>query len=371
MKFLKTIINYICYCGIDKNEYKKIKKDAYISNFKVWRVLHCFMIIVFAFLSLASFFVKIMETNRLFYLIALGYSIVAALLFLFVFKKDSLIAQFAIYLSISLLFLFACFITKNKPNTPAATFIVFLLIAPMFMIDKPYFMSIELTVASIINILWMKSIKPYDIWQIDLINIIAFTLIGIFIHIMANSIRIKEFVLERQLERQRDYDELTGIKNKASLTREINAFFADSSKDKGILFMLDIDRFKSINDNFGHDIGDVVIRQVGALLDRTFTRNDIVGRFGGDEFIVFIKDTNEREIAEKYAQEIIDGALNQITLPDPNQKVSLSIGIARYHGTEKNYSDIFKKADIALYKSKAKKEKKFCFYQDAIAEDNK
>ena len=95
---------------------------------------------------------------------------------------------------------------------------------------------------------------------------IVFTVIGIFLNVIANSIRIREFVLTRKINAQKDTDELTNLKNKGALTREINQFLADESADRGILFILDIDQFKTINDTYGHDTGDDVIRQVGRCL---------------------------------------------------------------------------------------------------------
>ncbi len=367
MKILRKIRNYLFYCGIEKEEYKVLKKDAYVSNFEVWRVLHCLMIFIFAALFISSFSVSLIVSNKIFYLIGFIYSILVSVLFLFVFKKDSLIAQLIIYLSISLLLLLGAFITKNNPDNPATTFIAFLLITPMFMIDKPYFMAIELSVSSIIYFVWMYSVKPYDIWLMDVFNVIVFVIIGLFLHIIANSIRIKEFVLARKINIQKDIDELTGIKNKAALTRDINNYLSDKSKDKGILFMLDIDRFKMVNDTYGHDVGDSVINQLGSLLSHLFTNGEVVGRFGGDEFIVFIKDTNDKALAEEAANKIVNGAIENIQLPDIDKKVSISIGIALYNGVENNYSEIFKKADVALYKTKADRTVKFNFYSDEIA----
>ena len=360
--FLKTVRNYFFYCGIEKDEYNALKKDAYVSNFKVWRLLHILMSAVFLFLFIGSLCFDIMKANSLFYLLGLIYSAIVTFYF-FVAKKDSLIAQFVIYLSISLLLLISCFITQNKPDIPAATFISLLLITPMFMIDKPFFMTIELCVASTIFLIWMYNVKPYDVWQIDLLNVIVFTAVGVFLHIIANAIRIKEFVLTREIIIQKDIDELTGIKNKGALTREINNILADDTIDKAIMFLLDVDKFKSINDTFGHDIGDRVIQQIGSFLGEKFTDHGIAGRFGGDEFIVFIKDTNDPAVAENIAGDIIKGVSERVTLPDKDRKVSTSIGIASYSGSEKNYSDILKKADIALYRSKADPENRFCIYE--------
>lgn len=359
---LNTLRNYFCYCGIEKDDYNALKKDAYVSNFEVWRILHMLMATVFALLYIGSLFNELMKDNRLFYLLALIYSVIAVCYF-FLAKKDSLIAQFIIYLSISLLFLFACFITENKPDTPAITFIAFLLISPMFMIDKPYFMTIELCVASTVFLIWMYNVKPYDVWRFDLINVIIFTAVGIFLHIIANSIRIKEFVLRRTISVQKDMDELTGLKNKGALTREINDYLADETTNKGIMFLLDVDKFKLINDTFGHDIGDRVIRQIGYFLNDKFTDHGIAGRFGGDEFIVFLKDTDDPETAYRIAEDITKGVSESVVLPDQGRRISASIGCAIYTGSEKNYSELLKKADIALYRSKTDPINRFCIYE--------
>ena len=365
-KALRTLRNYICYCGIEKEEFKAIKKDAYVSNFEVWRILHILMDLAFGVLFIFSLCNDFVKDNRYFYLGAFIYSALASVLF-FVLKKDSLIAQLLIYLSISLLFLFGAFITQNKPNAPAITFIALLLITPMFMIDRPYYMAFELLCASSIFLVWMYFKKDPDIWKADLMNTIIFTLVGIVIHILVNSSRIKEFVLIKKINKQKDTDELTGVENKASLTSKINAFMNDNANNKGILFMLDVNYFKIINDTYGHDVGDSVLSQVGNYLRGKFTGEEIVGRFGGDEFIIFLENTDDVETAKKIASEIVNETDKQIKLPTDEVKFSVSIGIAVYHGQEKNYSELFKKADIALYKTKANREVKFNIYEEAQA----
>ena len=363
MKLLRKFRNYFCYCGIEKDEYNSVKKGAYISNFDVWRVLHILMTVILGLLFFSSIFSNLLSVNKLFYFLFFMYSAVATCFF-FVLRKDSLIAQFLIYLSISLLLLFGAFITQNKPNSPAVAFIVFLLITPLFMIDKPYFMTLVLCLASSIYLVWMYKVKTYEVWQVDLVNVIVFTAVGIFLHIITNSIRIKEFVLTKKINIQKDIDELTGLKNKAALTREINYFLLDEESDKGLLFIIDIDKFKSINDNYGHDTGDIVIKQLGEFLLDKFKGNEVTGRFGGDEFILFIKDNDDIENAKKVASEIVTGVRDYIKIPNIDEKISISIGIALYKGKAKNYSEIFKKADTALYIAKEDSSCRYCVYSD-------
>ena len=155
----------------------------------------------------------------------------------------------------------------------------------------------------------------------------------------------------------------TGIKNKGALTREINEFLADHTTNKGMLFIMDVDKFKSINDTLGHDIGDSVIKQIGAFLGEKFNDGNIAGRFGGDEFIVFIKDSNDAELASRTADEIVKGVYDTVFLPDHERKVSVSVGVARYFGLEKNYSELLKKADTALYRAKGDSNKRFYIYE--------
>lgn len=355
--------NYFFYCGIEKDAYNAIKKDAYVSNFEVWKILHFLMAAVFGFMYVTSLFDNIMEANRIFFVGGFLYSVLAVFLF-FRLRKDSLIGQLLIYLSMSLLFLFAGFISRNRPDANATAFIAFLLVMPMFMIDKPFFMAIELSAASAVFLVWMHGVKPYGVWRVDLYNVVTYTVIGIFLNIIANSIRIREFVLTRKINIQNDTDEMTGLRNKGALTREINAFLGDHFNDKGVLFILDVDRFKAVNDTYGHDVGDQVIVQLGHFLAGRFTqKHEIAGRFGGDEFIVFIKNTDDPETARQIAEEVVAGVSESVSLPDKAKKTSISIGIAMYHGQEKNYSELFKKADIALYKAKADPVNRFYVYE--------
>ena len=362
MNILRIIKNYCFYCGLEKDDYNELKKEAYVANFVTWRVLHIFMTVIFGGLFIASLINPLFEVNRIFYFGAFAYSALTIPAF-FILKKKSIIPQFIIYLSMSVLFLFGCFISYNKPWGHATTFITFLLVLPMFMIDKPFFMAIELCAASTLYLTWMHGVKSYDVWIFDFFNVIIYTIIGIFLNIIANSIRIREFVLTRQINIQKDLDELTGLINKGALTRKINEFITYSSTKKGIMIMMDIDHFKAINDNFGHDAGDSVLEQFGHFLKTEFTDEEIVGRFGGDEFIIFIKDKDDLETISQIATKIKDGAVQSVTMPDSQDKVSVSIGVAVYKGAEKNYSEIFKKADTALYLSKSDDKQDFHIFK--------
>ena len=357
MKVLRILRNYFFYCGIEKDEYDAIKKDVYASNFVIWRILHFFMTSVFLALFISSLMNRLLKVNSTFYLMAFLYSAAGIAVF-FLFKKDSRIAKLIMYLSMSLLFVFGCFISKNNPSAPATTFIALLLITPMFMIDRPIYMTLELSGAATMFLIWMHAVKPAEIWMVDVINVIIFTIVGIFLNIIADSVRIREFVLARKLSIQKDTDELTGLKNKGALIREVNTILRGA--DRGVLFVMDVDKFKSINDTFGHDVGDDVIVQFGSILAKQFTNGEIAARFGGDEFVVFVKGVDSAERAREIADGIINGAA-EVILPTVGRKMSVSVGAALRNG-EKDFPELFKKADSSLYVAKADTENRFCLH---------
>ena len=362
MKILRKIRNYLCYCGIEKEEYQAVKKDAYASNYVTWRILHLLMVAAFGFLFINSLISNLLEQNRIFYMVALIYSIASTSL-LFFLKKDSLAAQLLIYFSIIMLLVLGCFVSSNKADTPSTTFFVFLIITPLFMIDKPYYTIGLLLLAATGFLIWMYQVENYDIWKMDFVNTMIFTPVGMFIHVLTNSVRIKEFVLIREINIQKDMDFMTGLYNKGALIRDINEYLADEKNDKGMMLFLDIDYFKPINDTYGHAVGDEVIKQLGSYIEQKFTGDEIIGRFGGDEFIVFIKGHDDKEFASKLALEIADEAPNYLKVPDNAKRITVSMGICLYHGEEKDYLEIFKKADTALYKVKANRELKYCIYK--------
>lgn len=362
MNVFRFLRNYFFYCGLEKDDYNSLKKEAYVSNFIIWRALHIFMAAIFGGLFVASLFDPMLALNRIFYLIVFAYSVLTIPCF-FILNKKSIIPQLLIYLTMSLLFIFGCLISSNKPWGHATTFVTLLLVLPMFMVDKPIFMAIELCSASTLFLVWMHGVKAFDVWRTDLVNVIVYTILGIFLNIIANSIRIKEFVLTREIQIQKDLDELTGLKNKGALTREINEFIADKANDKAIMLMLDIDHFKAINDNYGHDAGDSVLEQFGHFLKQEFAAGEIVGRFGGDEFILFVKNTDSLEVVENMANRIKTLSAEKVTMPDPQEKIGVSIGVAIYKGNEKNYSELFKKADTALYLSKADNKREYHIFK--------
>jgi diguanylate cyclase (GGDEF)-like protein len=157
-----------------------------------------------------------------------------------------------------------------------------------------------------------------------------------------------------QLEKMATTDGMTGLLNKRAMLDEADRKVAAAARFGRPLSVLvtDIDFFKKVNDTYGHDIGDVVIRGLGDVLKRHKRNTDVVSRFGGEEFVVLCEQTDAKGamlLAERIREE-----LGKIVFPAPTGevKVTCSIGVATFPDAGRDWETLFKSADEALYVSK-------------------
>lgn len=114
------------------------------------------------------------------------------------------------------------------------------------------------------------------------------------------------------------------------------------SNKHGALFIIDIDDFKSINDNMGHLVGDDVLSNVSSMFLNVFYENAIVGRIGGDEFIVFLKDIKSEKVIYDKADKLVNGFKAGYIENNLDYKVSGSIGIAKYPKDGESFGELLK-----------------------------
>ncbi len=159
-----------------------------------------------------------------------------------------------------------------------------------------------------------------------------------------------------------EIDPLTNLYNRRFV---INSFekitsLAERTKSKLFVLIIDCDNFKDINDLNGHQKGDMVLSMIGETLVDTTRKSDIVGRWGGDEFIVIghFKEASGLKIILQRIEENLQNLSNQINIP-----VMVSIGTAGYPDDSKDLSELIKMADKDMYKSKlTKKAEKRCVF---------
>jgi two-component system cell cycle response regulator len=158
----------------------------------------------------------------------------------------------------------------------------------------------------------------------------------------------------KRLEEQATTDGMTGLLNKRTLITEAERRIKVAARFGKPLSLLvaDIDHFKNVNDTYGHDVGDDVIKGLGEVLRRIKRDTDAVARFGGEEFVIVCEQTDEEgavNLAERLRRELENTTFQTELGP---LKVTCSVGVAPFPQAGHDYATLFKATDEALYVSK-------------------
>lgn len=153
---------------------------------------------------------------------------------------------------------------------------------------------------------------------------------------------------EDRLKRQSQIDGLTHVYNRSAVVDRVTTLLEED--ERGMLFVIDVDEFKQVNDSFGHSVGDRVLERVAGLLLDTFRRCDSVGRVGGDEFVAFVSGCSDESVADakrKAIESAVHVLASELAIP-----VSVSVGVARSPHDGSCYQSLFDAADRAMYGEK-------------------
>lgn len=184
--------------------------------------------------------------------------------------------------------------------------------------------------------------------------------------VVGQMFRMQEQWKEKQkLYNEAKRDSMTLLWNH-KYTKEFIRDYLNNEGVKGALFIIDVDNFKKINDTLGHLFGDQVILAVSRVLKNTFRNTDIIGRIGGDEFVVFMKNEVSREIISQKCNELCS-AVSKVYCGEKMCKVSASVGISRYPEDGFSYEELFEKADKALYYVKGSGKNNSAVYSQDMA----
>ena len=150
------------------------------------------------------------------------------------------------------------------------------------------------------------------------------------------------------------YDTLTSLPNRLQLTEAIGDAmnYAGKWRTRCAFLMIDLDRFKSVNDSLGHQIGDALLAQVSARLKALMGENQLCGRLGGDEFAVVIRDATDHRVIERVAQLIIERLSEPYAVENHTLFVGASVGSAIAPRDGRTVEELMRNADLALYRAK-------------------
>ena len=171
-----------------------------------------------------------------------------------------------------------------------------------------------------------------------------------------------------ELEKRAQYDELTGLSNRSSFAEHLTRAIGRSQRKSlplAVLF-IDLDRFTSVNDTLGHDIGDAVLIEVAERLKINLRIGDFSGRWGGDEFVVCLEDFGEMRNAAAAAQKLLLVLSEKYEVGRSEVYATPSIGIALCPDSGTDSERLVKAADIAMYEAKKRGGGRFQYYSDAL-----
>lgn len=162
---------------------------------------------------------------------------------------------------------------------------------------------------------------------------------------------------EKTIEKLAYYDNLTGIPNRTLFYEIAEKMLENAKRNNNImcLMFIDIDKFKRINDNYGHEAGDKAIIKVAEMLKKATRKNDIIARYGGDEFLVLLPQIKSYDDYKKVVSRIVNNKNNFVVLEGKEIKLSVSIGVSFYPDDGSTIDKLLVKADKEMYKIKRNK----------------
>lgn len=175
--------------------------------------------------------------------------------------------------------------------------------------------------------------------------------------------------LKKKYEYLSLHDPLTNLPNRRYIIEQLKQLIIQAKRHnrKVAVLFVDVDNFKYINDTYGHDVGDEFLKNISRCLIHSLRPGDLVGRMGGDEFIIVLDDVAKVEDIQMVCRRILENCKN-FKYNDIKIVVTMSIGISVYPDDSENYEELIKFADIAMYNSKQKGKNTFEFYSKELAE---
>jgi diguanylate cyclase (GGDEF)-like protein len=187
----------------------------------------------------------------------------------------------------------------------------------------------------------------------------------------------KRFELEKklfdsycQVKELAEKDSLTGLYNRYHFDKALKIYLANNVRfEKSVaLLLLDLDHFKNINDSYGHDAGDELLKKVVIRINSCLRGNEMFARLGGDEFAIVLSGVSDAKEASFVSRRIIDVLDEPIYVKGNKVQCGVSIGIAMYPQNGATSESLVKYADIAMYRAKHQGRNRYCFFQETMQE---
>lgn len=337
--------------------FKQFRKDIAENNFNTMRFISFMAVIVLAIMLIFSEVLfpnfEITIEYQMFFL-----ALIAFVIFTLIYgrkrNKNFFVVQTvsALFCLVVILFCGAIDIFPY-PESPASFFpLVLVVIQVLFIFSFRISYSMLFASEALYVVLTLLYKNP-RMAKNDIFNSVAGILFAFVVSWVVMKLRVSDNHEKHTYLKMSSMDELTGVLNKVSCEKNVSDFLDVKPVDMTCaLLIIDIDNFKNVNDKLGHQVGDVVLQETGALLCSTFRNTDIIGRIGGDEFMVLMPDiSDERIVVEKcdFLQNAMINRMRQRIIAD----ITFSIGIVMLYDMSVTLDKMYQMADDALYEAKS------------------
>jgi len=228
------------------------------------------------------------------------------------------------------------------------------------------------TIGSVLRFLTYQMDPSYALLNTSVSNLLLiFNTIIVFLGLSFSIMLITSQWLQQKLAAFAAYDALTGVYNRYGLNQQTDVLFGTRNKaafNNSSVAMIDIDFFKKTNDNYGHVVGDLVLKEIAAKLRQNIRHRDILARYGGEEFIVVLPDTNKTDalIWAERVRELV--SMEPVLVNQHAITITLSIGLVDLSADKHvSFDDAIREADIALYQAKERGRNRVCYFNRATS----
>lgn len=354
---IKECFTKIAYGKVDKAFYKENIKLLECMNYQSIKSAYLNCSILCTVLFITSLVWDIMNHLKVFYLCYTTYYLIGTVMVHIFLKKNQRYNKLFYYgLMVVVFSMVGILGIYNNKGRQAVMFFVCLMILPALYIEKPIHTFIFTAIMSSLFIIATIRIKAqfplvimYDVFNTSCCFVISCAWVWSIRNMIFENIKVQLY-----FEKKSQIDQLTGLFNKGHTESLCKAYLmGDQRVVNSALIVIDVDNFKNINDTKGHTQGDCMLRGFGLSLKEIFKEDHIIGRIGGDEFLVLIKNVQDKKEVEQKAREVLSKV-----------ECTCSIGVAMVNSQSRVYQDLFEKADEALYEVKRSGKGTYRFYKE-------
>jgi len=297
--------------------------------------------------------------------------------------RDPSLTKLQLYVGISLLMFAIYHADVERGVTLGLCFVVFLF--GVFRLSTAEFFTLTLYTlgahALVVNLLmhWRPHAVPNVLhdgfnWLLLAATLPWFGLVGGKISEMRERLRARNVQLQEALgtiQAMATRDDVTGLYSRPFFTESLRHALLQAQRHgrEVALLFIDADRFKNINDTLGHAAGDRVLRELGSRIAASVRSSDLIGRMGGDEFVVLLESFGSREALHEVAQKIVRAASQPLVLDGQELALSISLGIAVAPVDGADEQALMRNADVAMYRAKSEGRNGYSFYAEQMSAD--